>query len=128
MTTDLDNKITDYFNLHFDIHDAFGYQDDGVIPLADARSCWWMIIGHDSAGEVVFGDDEPFSECFEDGTCRSGYILEHSICRTQSHVMIMIELHDNGKKQRIIFRADKEIVDKAIINKVSEDFGWTGGG
>ncbi len=113
----INNKISEYFKLAKEIHDAFGYVEDWVtIPMEDSRECYWYIKGTDESGDVIFAmtkellcDEE--SEEYYSNEIYTQRFLPKYVYRTKELTMISVNTHTDGNRYLQIFDNAKEIND-----------------
>ena len=105
--------LDDYFKIKKEIHDYFGYQEDWVvIPLDDARECYWNL--NEYEGEVKFAENKEnvFNGTMEDGYMNEIYtqrFLDKYVYRTEHFTMICVDTNTDGNKFLQVFDNSKEI-------------------
>ena len=112
-------KLDEYIKLQKEIYEYFGYQEDwAVIPIDDARECYWELMEDGTGGgEVLFHENK------EDVVERSGNhyaniiytqrFLPKWVYRGKDFTMICVDTHTDGNKFLQIFDNSKEIAGES---------------
>lgn len=104
--------LDDYFTLHQQIYDHFGYREDWrVIPLDDARAYFWKLDG-EGPGEVKFAKTEQ-ELAYETGEFYSNEIytqrhLPKWVYRAADYTLVCVDTHTNCNKFLQVFDNAKE--------------------
>lgn len=124
-----DEQIDAYFKAKDAVHALFGYKPDWVeIPLDDNRESYWMIVGGEERGQVVYAPEPLTAELFTSG--RDFYagpiytqrFLPKWVWRTPTHVLVSYDTQTDGNKFLMILDASKECTDEAVREAYSENW------
>lgn len=106
-------SLTDYFALQQQIFDYFGYvQDWRILPLDDARDCYWRLDG-EGPGSVRFADsveqldNEEAGDYYENEIYTQRF-LPKWVYRGPEFTMVVVDTHTDGNQYLQIFANDKE--------------------
>jgi len=122
----LQQSLTDYFNLQKKIFDYFGYVEDWVsISLADKTNVYWFLTGVGENSSYVYRY-KPFTlESVEDVDVYSGEVytqrfLPKWVYRGEEYTMVCADTHVDGNKYLMIFDNTKECKDPVLIDTYCE--------
>lgn len=99
------NPIDVYFEAKELVHKSFGYVSNWKeIPMEDGRKYYWMVIGDETNGKLVYSNVKFTSENIAVGSCiysaelYTQRFLPKYVYRNKDHTMISINTRIGGNK------------------------------
>jgi hypothetical protein len=123
--------VDKYFKFKDLIHKSFNYVADWKeIPLEDGREYYWMLVGDEVNGTLVYGN-EPFTEedlGSEGGNFFSAPIytqrfLNKYVYRNDNYTMMSIDTRTDGNKFLIILDNELECKDESLKEIYKKNWG-----
>lgn len=111
----MEDLLTKYKTLEYEIYEYFGYEEDWcVFPIEDSRDHYWKIIGTETSGHVRFYENKENLQNEEAGKYYEQEIytqrfLDKWVYRGKDFTMILVDTLTDGNKFLRIFRNEYEV-------------------
>jgi hypothetical protein len=124
------NVINTYFESKKLVHESFGYVSDWKeIPMEDGREYYWMLVGGEINGTVVYSR-VPFiakdlgreGGNFYSSTIYRQCFLPKYVWRNEINTMISIDTHTDGNKFLMILTNSLECKDEELKKIYKENW------
>lgn len=114
--------IDDYFNAKQKVHEYFNYTTDWKeIPMEDGRKYYWMLVGSEESGTLVYSQVPIIEEDlgssggnFYTAVIYAQRFLKKYVYKTDEHTMMSIDTRTDGNKFLIILDNKLECKDDSL--------------
>ena|SRR6201985_1214838 len=124
------NPIDTYFKAKQLIHESFGYKPDWKeIPMEDGREYYWMLVGGERDGILVYSNVPFIAEDlgrnggnFFSAPIYTQRFLEKYVYRNEDNTMISIDTQTDGNKFLMILTNSLECKDEELKKIYKENW------
>lgn len=124
------SPIDTYFQAKQLVHESFGYVSNyKEIPMEDGRKYHWMLVGDETNGKLVYGENLFTAEevgqnggAFYSAVIYTQRFLPKWVYRNETHTMISIDPRTDGNKFLIILTNSLECKDEELKKIYKENW------